>query len=57
MRTGRDVLGTADVVFADSVLTPVSATMLFPSSASAVFFTVNGIETLDETDPDIWNEP
>jgi hypothetical protein len=57
MRTGREIVGTADVAFADSVLTPVSATMLFPGSASAVYFTVRGIETLEETDPNIWDEP
>ncbi len=57
MLAGREIVGTADVAFADSALTPVRATMLFPGSASAVYFTVEAIETLNDIDPAIWDEP
>lgn len=57
MRSGGDVVGAVDVVFADSVLQPVSATMVFPGSASRVDFTVVAIEPITAVDPGIWKAP
>lgn len=57
MRRLRDVVGTVQVEYADSVLRPVSARMVFPGSASFVHFTVEAIETVAEIDPSIWKEP
>jgi hypothetical protein len=57
MRTGGEIVGTAEVNFADSTPHPAAATMLFPSSASAVFFTIEAIETLSASDSTIWQEP
>jgi hypothetical protein len=57
MRAGGEIIGTAEVTFADSAPRPVAATMLFPSSASAVYFTIEAIETLSASDSTIWQEP
>ncbi len=57
MRRLRDVVGTVQVEYADSVLRPVSARMVFPGSASLVHFTVEAIEPVAEIDPSIWKEP
>lgn len=57
MRIGGDIVGTAEVTYADSTAAPVAATMLFPTSASAVYFTFEAIETLTAVDSTIWHEP
>lgn len=57
MRVGGEIIGTAEVTFADSTARPASATMLFPTSASAVYFTIGAIETLSAVDSTIWHEP
>jgi hypothetical protein len=57
MRVGGEIIGTAEVTFADTVPRPASATMLFPTSASAVYFTIEAIETLSAVDSTIWHEP
>lgn len=57
MRRGGEVVGAVDVLFADSVLQPVSATMVFPGSASTVEFTVVAIEPITAVDPEIWKAP
>ncbi|NIN11595.1 MAG: hypothetical protein GTN62_08840 [Gemmatimonadales bacterium] len=57
LRHGRQVIGTVDVEFADSTGLPISARMLFPSSAAQVFFTVQAIDSLATVDPAIWKRP
>ncbi len=57
LRRWSDVLGTVEVEFADSTLSPATAQMVFPGSASAVTFTVEAIDTLVTVDPSIWKEP
>ena len=57
MRSAGRTVGTVEVAFADSVLQPVSATMIFPGSASAVDFTVVAIDPITAVDPEIWKLP
>jgi hypothetical protein len=57
MRSAGQVVGAVEVVFADSVLQPVSSTMVFPGSASTVEFTVVAIEPITAVDPEIWKAP
>jgi hypothetical protein len=57
MRSAGRTVGMVDVAFADSVLRPVSATMVFPGSASAVDFTVVAIDPITVVDPEIWKAP
>ena len=57
MRSAGRTVGVVEVEFADSVLQPVSATMVFPGSASAVDFTVVAIDPIPAVDPAIWKAP
>ena len=57
MRRLGEVVGTVQVEYADSVLRPLSARMVFPGSASFVHFTVEAIETVPQVDSSIWKEP
>jgi hypothetical protein len=57
MRAGGEIIGTAEVTFADSAPHPAAATMVFPTSASAVYFTIEAIEPLSTSDSTIWQAP
>jgi hypothetical protein len=55
-RMGR-VVGMVEVAFSDTVLRPVSASMVFPGTASTVEFTVVAIEPITAVDSTIWKAP
>jgi hypothetical protein len=57
LRQAGDIVGFVEVEFPDSIMRPASAQMVFPPSASAVFFTVEAIDSLAGVDPQIWREP
>jgi len=57
MRRGGRVVGMVEVTFADTVLQPASAHMIFPGSASTVDFTVVAIEPITAVDSTIWKAP
>lgn len=57
MRRGGRVVGMVEVTFADTVLQPASANMIFPGSASIVDFTVVAIEPIAAVDSTIWKAP
>jgi hypothetical protein len=57
MRHGRELLGTGEVELADSTGLPEKATMLFPGSATAIYFTVRAIEPITSVETDFWQRP
>jgi hypothetical protein len=57
LRQQGNVVGAVTVVFADSVVQPATAEIVFPASASTVIFTVEAIETLAAVDDSIWQKP
>jgi hypothetical protein len=57
MRRAGRVVGAVEVAFADTVLQPASASMIFPGSASTVEFTVVAIEPITAVDSTIWKAP
>jgi hypothetical protein len=54
---GRELLGTVEAELGRSTDEPVKATMLFPSEATIVLFTVQAIEPLTSVAEDIWQRP
>ena len=56
MRHARELLGTAEVELADNGL-PEKATMLFPGSATAIYFTVRAIEPITTVEAEFWRRP
>lgn len=57
MRRAGKLLGTVDVELSDTTGQPRKATMLFPGSATIVYFTVRAIEPLTSVERDIWQRP
>jgi hypothetical protein len=57
MVRGKELLGTAEVELTGSTDEPQKATMLFPSEATIVLFTVQAIEPLTSMAEDIWRRP
>ena len=57
LRQFADVVATVSVAYADSLMWPATAQMIFPGSASTVIFSVEAIDTLTTVDESTWREP
>jgi hypothetical protein len=57
MRQLDRVVGLVELVYADSAGIPHEATLTFPAAAAIMQFTVEGFESLESMDPEVWKRP